>query len=102
MNLSIPGVEKRLQARYQQLVQEHTGQALSVASGARLLPTNPSTHAAAMAAWRFYANPRTTFPCLAQPLLQAATDAAGCCLDFALVPLDWSWLDYRHHSSKTD
>jgi hypothetical protein len=56
-----------------------------------------------MAAWRFYLNPRTTFSRLAQPLLDAARDSAlSRCCDFALVPLDWSRLPYKHHSSKAD
>ena len=86
MNLTIPDVEKRLQDRYQQLVQEHAGQAHPTASGPRLLPDEASAKAGAMAAWRFYANPRTTPPRLAQPLLAAAADLAGQhCRDFALV-----------------
>jgi hypothetical protein len=56
-----------------------------------------------MAAWRFYLNPRTRFTRLAQPLLDAATTAAALsCQDFALVPIDWSVLDYRRHASKAD
>jgi Transposase DDE domain len=103
MNITIPGVEKRLQDRYQQLVRAHGGHALPLAAGPRLLPDAASTHAAAMAAWRFYLNPRTTFTRLAQPLLDAAADAASRhCQTFALVPLDWSVLDYRAHPSKTD
>lgn len=103
MNFTIPGVEKRLQDRYQQLVEEHAGHAHPVASGPRILPDESSTHAAAMAAWRFYLNPRTTFTRLAQPLLDAAADSASRhCQEFALVPLDWSKLDYKDHASKTD
>jgi hypothetical protein len=103
MNLTIPGVEKRLQARYQQLVEEHAGHAHPVASGPRILPDESSTHAAAMAAWRFYLNPRTTFTRLGDPLLKAAADAAtDYCKEFALVPIDWSKLDYKEHASKTD
>jgi hypothetical protein len=103
MNTTLPEVEKRLQDRYRRLVQEHAGHAHPVASGPRILPDEASPQAAAMAAWRFYANPRTTFTRLAQPLLQAARDgAARHCRDFALVPLDWSKLDYRHHPSKAD
>jgi hypothetical protein len=103
MHITLPDVEKRLQDRYQQLVQEHSGQAPSVASGPRLLPDESSAKAGAMAAWRFYANPRTTFTRLAAPLLAAAADAAARhCRQFALVPLDWSWLDYRRHTSKAD
>ena len=103
MNRTIPGVEKRLQERYQELVRAHCGQAQPLAAGPRILPAPTSPQAAAMAAWRFYLNPRTTFTRLAQPLLDAAADAAAQhCQTFALVPIDWSVLDYRHHPSKTD
>ena len=103
MHITIPDVEKRLQDRYQQLVQEHAGHAHSDASGPRLLPGESSAKAGAMAAWRFYANRRTTFTTLAAPLLAAAADAASRhCGQFALVPVDWSWLNYRRHNSKAD
>lgn len=103
MNFTIPEVEKRLQDRYQQLVHEHLGHAHAAASGPRILPNQASTKAAAQAAWRFFDNPRITFPRLAQPLLQAAQDMAPRhCRDFALVAIDWSWLDYRDHASKAD
>src|SRR5258708_16219479 len=103
MDFTIPDVEKRLQKRYQQVVQEHAGHAHASASGPRLLPSDNTPQAAAMAAWRFYDNPRITLPTVAQPLLQAASDAAAQhCADFALVPLDWSWLDYSRHASKDD
>jgi hypothetical protein len=103
MNSIIPGVEKRLQDRYEQLVQEHFGHAHAVAPGPRLLPDENSLQAGAMAAWRFYRNPRTTFTRLAQPLIQAGCDAAHQqCRDFALVDVDWSKLNYYHHPSKVD
>jgi hypothetical protein len=103
MNMTIPGVEKRLQDRYQQLVEEHTGHAHRSAAGPRILPDESSSHAAAMAAWRFYLNPRTSFTRLAQPLLDAAASAAQThCSDFALAPLDWCKLDYSEHASKAD
>jgi hypothetical protein len=103
MSLTIPGVEKRLQDRYEKLVEEHAGHAHPVASGPRILPDESSTHAAAMAAWRFYLNPRTTFTRLAEPLLKTASEAAmQHCKEFALVPIDWSKLDYKDHASKAD
>src|SRR4051812_13528521 len=103
MKMTLPGVEKRLQDRYEKLVAEHTGHAHPVASGPRVLPGPSSPHAAAMAAWRFYQNPRTSFTRLAQPLLDAARDSASArCRRFALVPLDWSKLDFRSHPSKAD
>src|SRR5215212_5615454 len=103
MTYTIPEVEKRLQDRYHRLVAAHAGHAHPVASGPRILPDESSTHAAAMAAWRFYQNPRTSFTRLAQPLLDAARDSAQTrCSDFALVPIDWSKLDYKAHPSKAD
>lgn len=102
--MTLPGVEKRLQDRYEKLVAEHAGHAHPVASGPRVLPgSESSSHAAAMAAWRFYQNPRTSFTRLARPLLDAARDAAAAhCRRFALVPMDWSKLDYKAHPSKAD
>ncbi len=103
MNPILPGVEKRLQNRYLRLVEEHAGHAHSVAAGPRLLPDEISAKAAGMAAWRFFQNPRATFSRLAQPLLQAAQDAAQHhCQKFALVALDWSKLNYSTHTSKND
>src|SRR4051812_25122266 len=103
MTYTIPEVEKRLQDRYEKLVAEHTGHAPPVASGPRVLPGESSAHAAGMAAWRFYQNPRTSFTRLARPLLDAARDSAQTrCQSFALVPMDWSKLDYKAHPSKTD
>jgi hypothetical protein len=103
MTLTIPGVEKRLQDRYEQLVQEHTGHAHKVATGPRLLPDDNTCQAGAMAAWRFYRNEHTTFRCLAQPLIQAGCDGADrYCRDFALIDVDWCKLHYEHHPSKKD
>src|SRR5262249_30756008 len=105
MNMTLPGVEKRLQDRYEKLVAEHAGHAHCTASGPRVLPggSESSTHAAAMAAWRFYQNPKTSFARLAAPVLDAARDSAKTrCSRFALVCVDWSKLDYKHHPSKAD
>src|SRR5947199_1061380 len=76
MDIMLPGVEQRLQDRYQLLVQEHTGHAHPVASGPRHLPAAATTKAAAQAAWRFYHNPQVTPTRLAQPLIEAACQAA--------------------------
>jgi hypothetical protein len=103
MTYTLPEVEKRLQDRYEKLVAEHAGHAHPVASGPRVLPGESSAHAAAMAAWRFYQNPRASFTRLAQPLLDAARDSAATrCRGFSLVPVDWSKLDYKAHPSKAD
>jgi hypothetical protein len=103
MNMTLPGAEKRLQERYQKLVAGHAGHAHAVASGPRVLPGESSAHAAAMAAWRFYQNPRTCFTRLARPLLDAAAGSAATRgRDSALVPLDWPKLDHKAHPSKAD
>ena len=52
MDTTLPGVERRLQKRYQQRVQEHTGP--------RHLPGPAGIKAATQTAWRFYRNPRVT------------------------------------------
>jgi Transposase DDE domain len=103
MDMTLPGADERLHQRYQLLVQDHTGHAHPGAAGPRPLPRAASIKAAAQAAWRFYRNPRTTPTRLVHPLLQAARQAIPtACHDYALVPLDWSHLDYRHHVDKHD
>src|ERR1700741_1036275 len=101
-SFNLPGVEARLQERYQILVQEQTGHAHPVAAGPRPLPRHDAK-AAAQAAWRFYQNPRTQTPLLTQPLPQAPRAAAdSACERFLLVGGDWSHLDYRSHTDKGD
>src|SRR5262245_16202305 len=103
MDMTLPGADQRLDQRYQLLVQDHTGTAHNGAAGLRPLPRAASSRAAVQAAWRFYRNPRTTPTRLAHPLLQAARQAAqAACCRYALVPLDWSHLDYRQHTDKRD
>jgi hypothetical protein len=99
----LPGVEKRLQDRYQLLVQEHTGQAHATAAGPRLLPTAAHAKAHAQAAWRFFRNPSLSLPQLMHPLLELArqqTDHA--CSAYALTVHDWSGLNYSSHAGKHD
>jgi hypothetical protein len=101
--LLLPGVEKRLQDRYQILVQEHTGQAHATAAGPRILPSTAQAKAHAQAAWRFFHNPCLTLPPLMQPLVELArqqTDRA--CSAYGLVVHDWSGLNYSGHCGKRD
>src|SRR5215469_11331332 len=96
-------LEKRLQARYQRLVQEHLGQGKPTAAGPRILPAEESAFAATQAAWRFWRNPRITLPQLAQPLLSQAREAvAQDCRRYVLVVHDWSHLNYAGQASKQD
>jgi hypothetical protein len=103
MQATLPGVEKRLQDRYQLLVQEHTGQAHPTAAGPRCLPTAAQAKAHAQAAWRFFHNRRLGLPQLMQPLLDLArSEAPAACRDYALVVHDWSGLNYSGHTDKRD
>jgi hypothetical protein len=103
MSHPLPRVDKRLQRRYQHMVQEHTGHGHAVAPGPRLLPGDASAFAATQATWRFCRNGRLTLPKLAEPLLECGRSAVrDGCRRYALVAHDWSDLDYRTHASKTD
>lgn len=101
--IKVPDTDPRLQKRYRMLVRQHLSTAQSVAAGLRLLPQTSLPAAAALAAYRFYANPRLALPQLAAPLLaQASAQVAAACRRWALVVLDWSALHYTHHQSKPD
>jgi hypothetical protein len=103
MTLTLSGVDKRLQQRYELLVQEHTGQAHTTAAGPRSLPTPAQAKAHAQAAWRFYRNRNLPLPQLMQPLLDLAhLQADDACACYGLVVHDWSGLDYSSHSGKKD
>jgi hypothetical protein len=99
----LPELERRLQRRYDQLVQEHVAPLQAVAAGLRAVPGLARPFASTQAAWRFWANPRVGLKALARPLLEAARAAVPQeCLDYALVVQDWSQLHYNGHASKED
>lgn len=75
----------------------------SQAAGLRSLPNKVSSFASTQAAWRFYDNERVTLPALAAPLLERAhLQVERYCTDYALCVHDWSRLNYRRHSNKSD
>ena len=73
-------------------------------TGLSALPQEASAFASFQAAWRFYANPRTTLPVLIEPLQQVAQQwrPQAAATAWALVIHDWSSLKYAAHHSKTD
>jgi hypothetical protein len=99
----LPDVEKRLQDRYLQLIQEHLAPLQPVAAGLRARPGPADAFAATQAAWRFYRNDAVGLTQLIRPLQPRAQVAvADACDDFALTVHDWSLLHYRDHPSKKD
>lgn len=101
--IKVPDTDPRLQQRYRLLVRQHLSTAQSVAAGLRLLPQTSLPAAAALAAYRFYANERLDLLQLAQALLaHAPAQVAAACQQWALVVIDWSPLHYTHHESKRD
>jgi hypothetical protein len=101
--ITLPPLEKRLQRRYRLLVMQHLRAAGPLTTGLSALPGLASAFASTQAAWRFYANPRTTLPALAQPLLDAArAGLAPAPAGWGLVVHDRSLLAYPRHTSKAD
>jgi Transposase DDE domain len=99
----LPDVEKRLQDRYLQLIQEHLAPLEPVAAGLRARPGAADAFAATQAAWRFYHNDGVSRVQLIQPLQERARAAVtDACDAYALVVHDWSFLHYREHSRKRD
>lgn len=85
------------------MVESHlkASQRLATASQAKL--GTISSFAATQAAWRFYANEKTSVAKLSEPLLTASCNGiAEFCKDYALIVHDWSGLSYGNHVSKTD
>jgi Transposase DDE domain len=73
-------------------------------TGLSALPQEAAAFASFQAAWRFYANPRTTLPALIEPLQQVARRwrPQAPAATWALVIHDWSPLKYPAHHSKAD
>ena len=74
----------------------------SLAAGVTVSPYERS-QAAAQACWRFFNNERVTLLALAQPLREHARETLARSRSmFVLVAHDWSKLDYKTHTSKSD
>ena len=96
-------MERRLQKRYLQMVQEHMKSANSNAAGPSLLPGENQSAAATQATWRFLNNPKVSLTDLVEPLRQVGREAAAASdSSYVLLAHDWSKIDYKNHSSKPD
>jgi Transposase DDE domain len=96
-------VEKRLQNRHLQLIQEHLAPFDRLAAGLRALPRAGSAFASTQAAWRFYHNPRVTLRKLVGPLIEHVRRVVpDACDNYLLVVHDWCLLHYKDHPGKKD
>lgn len=96
-------MDRRLQRRYVQLVQEHMNSSTRTAAGPSLLPAMGKAASATQAAWRFLNNERVEMAALAEPLRQAGRDAAAeSPAEFVLLAHDWCKIDYSKHTAKRD
>lgn len=103
MNIPLPMLEPRLQARYQKLVNEHLHTSEGNAAGSRALPGVNEAFASTQAAWRFYQNEDVTLPGLMAPLQEHARQEVPVrCRRYGLVLHDWSALNYNQHTRKKD
>jgi hypothetical protein len=96
-------MERRLQRRYLQILQEHMKSANTNAAGPSLLPGENQAAAATQATWRFLNNPNVLLTDLMEPLRQVGRDAAAASdSSYALLAHDWCKIDYKNHTTKAD
>jgi len=95
--------DRRLSARYGQLVSSHLQATQALACGIHAIPDTKPSFAATLAAHRFLNNDRVSLPALAQPLLDLARqEIIESCDRFGLTMHDWSQLHFPDHTSKAD
>lgn len=90
-------MDTRLSKRYNRLVTEHMNSSEGISAGLKALPDKISSFASTQAAWRFYANDKTSLQILQEPLTAAAHEGIALhCDHYALCIHDWSRLSYKH------
>lgn len=96
-------MDKRLEKRYNLLVQSHMQNNSTLAAGVKSLLDQDTAFNQTQAAWRFFNNDRCTLKKLSHPLLKAAHEFTSIeCQSYCLVAHDWSHLSYVSHQSKKD
>ena len=72
-------------------------------NGLNLLLKEVKGYSQAQAAWRFYNNPNVDIPSLNDPILEKGlAQIQHVCKEYLLVAHDWSLINYRNHTAKTD
>lgn len=90
-----PPLDRRLQKRYQMLVESHMQAASDLAAGVSSLPSTKTAFAATQAAWRFLNNDRVSLPALVQPLREVGVARCESLeSDFVLLVHDWCKLSF--------
>ncbi|MGG2142844.1 hypothetical protein [Symbiopectobacterium sp. RP] len=104
LNLSIGGIDARLNRRYQRLVKQHmTPPALLASAVKDLACAQKTTFATTQAVWRFFNNERISFSQLNEPIISLALrQVALSPHPYAPVVHDWSHLQFRTHNGKEE
>lgn len=96
-------MDRRLQRRYVQIVQQHMKSSNRNAAGPLLLAGENQAASATQAAWRFLNNPNVSLGNLVEPLRQAGRDACQQSeSNYVLLAHDWCKIDYKNHTRKAD
>lgn len=84
-------------------MESHIKPGQRLASASQSKGGTKSSFAATQAAWRFYANEKTSLSKLAEPLVEASKEGIEAyCEAYALIVHDWSSLNYTKHEGKVD
>lgn len=96
-------MDRRLQRRYVQIVQQHMKSSNQNAAGPLLLAGENQAASATQAVWRFLNNPNVSLGDLVEPLRQAGRDACQQSeSNYVLLAHDWCKIDYKNHTRKAD
>lgn len=94
--IALPPLDRRLQKRYDILVNSHLHGVGKLAAGIPSLPSASSAFAATQAAWRFNNNQRVTFAALVEPLRAEGRESLNTGqAKFALLVHDWCKLSLQ-------
>ena len=84
-------------------MESHIKPSQRLASASQSKGGTQSSFAATQAAWRFYANEKSSISKLVEPLLEASIEGIEkYCEVYALIVHDWSSLNYTKHKGKVD